>query len=129
MKEIHIEKHQFHIFNNRQIDIKDVDIENLLVSDKYSFEKSYLKYFIGYVNNFHGDLKPLFIKLPKFNWSVKSFEKVKYMLFILEEKHEDIFKEYNEIWNRVKHHTGKNFDVEVTHDDKFIKNKTKFYKN
>ena len=71
-----------------QIDIKDVDIENVLVSNKYSIVKNCFKYFIGFVNNFLDDVKPL---LNKFNGSVKGFEKVKYMPFMLEEKHEDIY--------------------------------------
>ena len=51
------------------------------------------------------------------------------MRFMLEEKHKDIFEKYNEIWNKVKRDTGKDFDVEVIHDDKFIKNEIKFYKD
>ena len=64
-----------------QIDIKDVGIENVLVSNKYSIVKSCFKYFIGYVNNFLDDVKPL---LNKLNGSVKGFEKGKYMPFMLE---------------------------------------------
>lgn len=48
---------------------------------------------------------------------------------MLEEKHKYIFEKYNEIWNKVKRDTGKDFDVEVIHDDKFIKNEIKFYKD
>ena len=43
------------------------------------------KYFNGYINHSNCDIKPFFIKLSKLNGSIKSSEKVNYMLFMLNE--------------------------------------------
>ena len=45
--------------------------------------KSFFNYFIGYLNGFNGGIKPFFISLLLLNRSIKSFEKVKYMSFIM----------------------------------------------
>ena len=49
----------------KQIDINNVNIENTLVSYKYYIEEACWKYFIGYVNTFDDEIKPILIKLPK----------------------------------------------------------------
>ena len=55
----------------KQIDINDVNIENILVLYKYYIGEACWKYFIGYVNHFDDDIKPVLIKLPKLSGSVK----------------------------------------------------------
>ena len=47
------------------------------------------KVFFSYVNNYKDDIQPLFIKLPKLNRTIKNFEKVKSMSFMLEESYDD----------------------------------------
>ena len=39
----------------------------------------------------------LFIKLPKSNESIKSFKKLKYMSFMVSEKHENTLNEYSNV--------------------------------
>ena len=43
------------------------------------------KYFFDYLNQPNDSIKPLLIKIHKLNGSVKSFEKAKYMSFMVNE--------------------------------------------
>ena len=54
----------------RLLFIKDVDIEEVLVSNQISFGKKNYKYFIGYLYNDH-KVKSLHIMLPKTSAYVK----------------------------------------------------------
>ena len=74
----------------------------------------YCKHFIGYANH-----STLYINLPKLKGTLTIFEKVKYVSFILEEK-QRWTKKYNEIWEKVEVFIGRDFDVEVVHNDRCI---------
>ena len=43
-------------------------------------------------------------------------------------KNATVYK-YSAIWNRIQDLIGKYFDTEVIHDDKYISNQTKSYKD
>ena len=58
-----IEKQIFHSYKN-PIFINDVDIDNILISNKTSSGKTSYKYFIGYLVDDY-KIKPLHIMLPK----------------------------------------------------------------
>ena len=70
------------------IDIQDVHIEHIKVSNKNQIGKKCFGYFIVYVNHSFDDLKPLYIQLPKPNGTIYSFKAVKYLTFMLKEKNE-----------------------------------------
>ena len=53
-----------------------INIENILGSSKYDIWEECFKFFIGYVNKFDDEVKPL-IKLSKLSGSVKRFWKAK----------------------------------------------------
>ena len=55
----------------------DVNIENILGSSKYDIGEECFDFFIGYVNQFDDEVKPLLIKLSKLSGSVKRFWKAK----------------------------------------------------
>lgn len=74
--EICIEKRNCNILKG-PIDINNVNIENILVSYKQCIGEACWKYFVGYVNHFNNETKPVLIKLSKLSGSVKIFEKVK----------------------------------------------------
>ena len=84
-----------------------------------------MKYFIDYTNHFDHSIKPLPLKLPKLSGSAKRLERVKYMSFMLKEKHKDILIKYSKIWNRTKDLTRKDFDIQVIHNDEHISVKIK----
>ena len=72
----YFEKRNF-LTSEKQIDINNVNIENVLVSYKQCTGEACWKYFVGYVNHFNNETKPVLIKLSKLSGSVKFFEKVK----------------------------------------------------
>ena len=61
--DIEIGKNKLHR-NKNPIFLKEVDIEKVLVSHKFSFGEKDYKYFIGYLYN-DDKVKPLNIMLPK----------------------------------------------------------------
>ena len=60
--QILLKKHYFYI-SKQAIDIDDVNIDNMLVSNNILSLKK--KCFFGYVNNLKDDIQPLFVKLPR----------------------------------------------------------------
>ena len=59
--------------------------------------------------------------------SVKSFEKVKYISFLVNQKHKSILNKYLEIWDKIKEHIGKNLHSGVHHKNQT--SKVKFCNN
>ena len=77
----------------------DVDIEEVLVSDKISFGEKNYKYLIGYLYNDH-EIKSLHITLPKTTAYMKSYDgQTKWMYFLIED--DDLLQKYNSIWDKV----------------------------
>ena len=61
--DIEIKKHKFYRYKIPTF-IEDLDIKNVLVSNKISFVEKYYKYFIGYLDDDY-KIKLLHIMLPK----------------------------------------------------------------
>ena len=77
-----IEKSKFYR-HKTPILLKDVDIETVLVSNKFSFSEKKYKYFIGYLYN-DNKAKALHIMLPKTSTYVKSYDgQTKWMYFFI----------------------------------------------
>ena len=92
--DIKIEKYKFYP-HKTPIFLKDLDIENVLVSNKISFAEKNYKYFIGYLYDNH-KVKPLHIMLPKTSAYVKSYDgQSKWMYFLTED--DDLLEKYNTI--------------------------------
>ena len=64
--------------HKRPISIKNIDINNIVVSSKVSFCKKGLKYFIGYKDT--KKIRPLCIFLPKMS-AYRNFDEAKYVFF------------------------------------------------
>ena len=88
-----------------------------------------ISYFVSYVKYCSDNLKPFLMNLPKLNRSIKSFEKVKYVLILATEKHQDILYKYSGIWGRIKGLLEKDLEVEVIYKNKYIITKIKSHKN
>ena len=59
-------------FLKEQVDMNSVNIEHILISNKYYLGKKILKYFIGYVSHIDDrHLNVLLIKLPIIKWANK----------------------------------------------------------
>ena len=76
--DIEIQKQKFHQ-NIEPISLKIIDIDKIVVSNKFSSGKKAFKYFIGYKNA--NKFKPLCIFLPKMSAFRKDFDETKYMSF------------------------------------------------
>ena len=78
---------------------KDVDIDKVLVSNKFSFGNKNYQYFIGYFY-YAKKVKSLLIMLPKTSTYVKMYDgQTKRMYFLIED--DDLLEKYSTIWDKV----------------------------
>ena len=68
---IRLNKKEFHK-SKRSIDLKLVNVDQIVVSDKFKLSDDGFKYFIGYEKD--EIVKPLFIILPQMSGYIKYFE-------------------------------------------------------
>ena len=94
------------IANNRElhkskqpIDLMSVNVDQIVVSDKFKHSDDSFKYFISYKE---GEIvKPLCIILPQMTGYIKYFESGgKKMSFVVKE--DDVLDKYNKIWGKTK---------------------------
>ena len=90
-KEIHKSK--------QSIDLDLINVDQIVVSDKFKHSDDGFKYFIGYKE---GEIvKPLCIILPQMSRYIKYFEnRGKNMSFLT--KDDDVLNKYNEIRDKIK---------------------------
>ena len=118
-----VDKKEFHR-SKQLIDLNLVDIDNIVVSDKFRHSDNGSKYFIGYKED--NIIRPLCIILPQMSGYIKYFNDVgKNMSFKIET--DNVFLEYNEIWNKIKRTLGIRFHSQVIYDEKYIKAKVKTF--
>ena len=73
-------------------------------------------------------MKSSLMKIPKFNESIKSIEKVKYMSFVVNEKHQYILNKYSETRDIVIDITRIDVYLKVIHKNKYVTTEIKLYK-
>ena len=82
--ETEIEEYEFHQYKSLS-SIKDIDINEIVVSNKFSFVKQDFKYFIGY--KYNKEIRPFCIFFPDMSIYKKYYDKTKCMYFmIIDEK-------------------------------------------
>ena len=87
--------------NKNPININEVDIKRITLSEKKSNGKDSFKYFIGYRYEGNAFPSPLGVKFPQMNAYAKYFDQnSKYMNLIVNDK--EILKKYTDIRNKVK---------------------------
>ena len=112
---IRVNKKEFHK-SKQPIDLMSVNVDQIVVSDKFKHSDEGFKYFIGYQED--EIVKPLCIILPQMTGYIKYFENGgKNMSFVI--KDDDVLDKYNEIWDKIK---GKFHSMPV-YDEKYIKAK------
>ena len=93
-----VNKKEFHK-PKQPINLDLVNLDQILISDKFKHSYDGFKYFIGYKKD--EIVKPLYIILPQMSGYIKCFENGgKNMSFVV--KDNDVLDKYNEIWNKVK---------------------------
>ena len=94
-----IDKKVFHK-SKQPINLDLINIDQIVISDKFKHSDDGFKYFIGYKG---GEIvKTLCIILPEMSGYIKYFEnRGKNMSFMI--KNDDVLDKYNEIGNKIKH--------------------------
>ena len=86
-----VDKKEFHK-SKQPIDLNLVNVDQILISDKFKHTDDSFKYFIGYKED--RIVKPLFIILPQMSGYIKYFENGgKKMSFVI--KDDDVLDKYN----------------------------------
>ena len=85
--------------SKQPIDLMSVNVDQIVVSDKFKHSDDSFKYFIGYKE---GEIvKPLCIILPQMTGYIKYFENGgKKMSFMVKE--DGVLDKYNKIWVKIK---------------------------
>ena len=120
---IRVNKKKFHM-SKKPIVLMSVNIEQIVVSDKFNHINNGSRYFIGYQE---GEIvKPLCIILPQMSGYIKYFENGgKNMSFLI--KDDEVWDKYDKIWDVIKDKLGIKFHSEPVYEYKYLKTKVKEY--
>ena len=103
-----LKKKTLHKFKE-PIDLFSVNVDQIVVSDKFKHNNEGFKYFIGYLED--ELVKPLCITLPQMSGYIKCFENSsKNMSFLI--KDDKVWDKYDKIWDVIKGKLGINFHSE-----------------
>ena len=118
---IRLNKKEFHK-SKEPIDLMSVNVDQIVVSDKFKHNNEGFKYFIGYQE---GEIvKPLCIILPQMSGYIKYFEKGgKNMSFMV--KDDNVLDKYNKIWNVIKNKLNIKFNSKPVYGQKYLKVKVR----
>ena len=99
-----------------------VNVDQIVVSDKFKHNNKGFKYFIVYQE---GEIvKPLCIILPQISGYIKYFKNGgKNMSFLI--KDDEIKEKYEQIWDVIKNNLGIKFHSEPVYDKTYIKAKVR----
>ena len=118
---IRLNKKEFHK-SKEPIDLLSVNIDQIVVSDKFKHNNEGFKYFIGYQE---GEIvKPLCIILPQMSGYIKYFENGSKNIYFLI-KDDEVWDKYNKIWDVIKDKLGIKFHSESVYEYKYLKAKVK----
>ena len=114
-----INKKEFHK-SKKPIDLFSVNVNQIVVSDKFKHNKKVFKHFIGYQEG--KIVKPLCIILPQMSGYIKYFENGgKNMSFLI--KDDKVWDKYDKIWEVIKDMLGINFHSKPAYEYKYLKAK------
>ena len=118
---IRVNKKELHK-SKKPIDLMSVNIDQIVISDKFKHNNEGFKYFIGYQE---GEIvKPLCIILPQMSGYIKYFENGgKNMSFLI--KDDEVWEKYEQIWDVIKNKLGIKFHSEPVYDKTYIKAKVR----
>ena len=112
--------------SKEDIKLKDVIVDNIIISNKIKRNNEIIKYYIGYIVD--DNVIPLVLLLRVMSGWIKYFENGgKNMSFKIED--DDIYLKYNETWKKIKDLlSGIRLSSDVIYDDQYIKRKVKTFK-
>ena len=118
---IRFNKKEFHM-SKEPIDLMAVNIDQIVISDKFKHNNEGFKYFIGYQE---GEIvKPLCIILPQMCGYIKYFEnRGKNMSFLI--KDDGVWEKYEKIWDLIKNKLDIKFHSKPIYEQKYLKAKVR----
>ena len=123
LKFINIRLHKKEFRKSKQpIDLMSVNIDQIVVSDKFKDNNEGFQYFIGYQES--EIVKPLCIILPQMSGYIKYFENGgKNISFFI--KDDKVWEKYEQICDVINNKLGSNFHSEPVYDKTYIKAKVR----
>ena len=113
--DIRVNKKEFHK-SKQPVEIMSVNIDQIVVSDKFKHSDKGFKYFIGYREG--GIVKRLCIILPQMNAYIKYFENGgKNISFLI--KDNEVWEKYEQIWDVMKNKLSIKFHSKPIYDKKY----------
>ena len=110
--------------SKKAIDLMSVNVNKIVVSDKFNYNEDCFKYFIGYQKG--KIVRPLCIILPQMSGYIKYFEYGSpNMSFLI--KDDEVGEKYEQIWDVIKNKLKIIFDSEPVYEYKYLKTKVKEY--
>ena len=118
---IRLNKKEFHK-SKEPIDLMSVNVDQIVVSDKFKHNNEGFKYFIGYQE---GEIvKPLCIILPQMSKYIKYFKNGgKNMSFFI--KDDEVWGKCDKIWDVIKDKLGIEFHSRSVYEYKYLKAKVR----
>ena len=108
--------------SKQPIDLKSVNVNQIVVSDKFKQSDEGFKYFVRYQED--EIVKPLFIILPPMSGYIKYFEnRRKNMSLVI--KDEEVWEKYDKIWDIIKNKLRIKFLSKPVCDRKYLKAKVR----
>ena len=118
-----INKKEFYS-SKEAIPLDSVDLDKIVVSNKWKINETTYKYLCGYLNN--DVIQPLCVILPQMNGYIKYFDNGgKNMTFVMD--NEKVYDKYNEIWEVIRKLLKVKFTVNPVRDDKYLVAKLKIF--
>ena len=120
---IRVNKKELHK-SKKPIDLMSVNIDQIVISDKFKHNNEGFKYFIGYQE---GEIvKPLCIILPQMSGYIKYFEYGAInMSFLI--KDDEVWQKYEQIWGVIKNKLSIKFHSKPIYEQKYLKTKLREY--
>ena len=120
-----VNKKEFYL-SKKAISLDSVDLDKIVVSNKWKISETTCKYLCGYLNN--DVIQPLCVILPqmKMNGYIKYFDNGgKNMSFVTDD--EKVYDKYNEIWEVIRKLLKVKFTVNPVRDDRYLAAKLKVF--
>ena len=118
-----VDKKEFYS-SKQAISLDSVDLDKVVVSNKWKTNETTYKYLCGYLNS--DVIQPLCVILPQMNGYIKYFDNGgKNMTF--ETDNEKVYDNFNEIWEVIRKLSKVKFTVNPVRDDKYLVAKLKIF--
>ena len=118
-----VDKKEFYS-SKQAISLDSVDLDKIVVSNKWKINETTYKYLCVYLNN--DIIQPLCVTLPQMHGCIKYFDDGgKNMTFVTD--NEKVYDKYNEIWSVIRKLLKVKFAVNPVRDDKYLIAKLKIF--